>query len=122
MSLIYDGKNIKRAKNLRKNATPQENHLWYDFLRLYPVCFQRQKAIGHYIADFYCHAAKLVVEIDGGQHFEQDAEQYDESRTADLAEFGLIVLRFSNREINLRFREVCEKIDLTVKARVAHNV
>lgn len=68
MSLKYNGKNISASKNLRKNATPQENHLWYDFLSTYEVRFQSQKVIGNYIVDFYCHKAKLVVEIDGAQH------------------------------------------------------
>ena len=68
MSLDYNKKNIILAKNLRKNATPQENHLWYDFLSKYEIRFQRQKAIDNFIADFYCHKAKLVIEIDGSQH------------------------------------------------------
>ena len=67
--LGYNGKNITLAKNLRRNATPQEKHLWYDFLSKYKVRFQRQKAIGDFIADFYCHKARLVVEIDGSQHY-----------------------------------------------------
>ncbi|MGM9632138.1 MAG: endonuclease domain-containing protein, partial [Eubacteriales bacterium] len=69
MSLDYNKKNITLAKNLRKNATPQENHLWYDFLSKYEVRFQRQKAIDNFIADFYCHKAKLIIEIDGSQHY-----------------------------------------------------
>ena len=69
MPLNYNKNNIQSAKALRKNATPQENHLWYDFLRQYEVRFQRQKAIGNYIVDFYCFRAKLVVEVDGSQHF-----------------------------------------------------
>ncbi len=69
MSLEYNKKLIPRAKELRKNMTKQENHLWYDFLRIYPVRFQRQKTIDNYIADFYCHKAKLIIELDGSQHF-----------------------------------------------------
>ena len=69
MSLSYKCDNIPLAKTLRKNATPQEKHLWYDFLSTYPVRFQRQKAIDNFIADFYCHEAKLVIEIDGSQHY-----------------------------------------------------
>ena len=68
MSLEYNKNNIARAKTLRKNSTPQENHLWYDFLSTYEIRFQRQKAIDNFIADFYCHKAKLVIEIDGSQH------------------------------------------------------
>ena len=59
-----------RAQRLRKNMTPQERHLWYDFLSTYPVRFRRQRTVGPYIVDFYCAAASLVVEIDGSQHFE----------------------------------------------------
>ena len=64
MSFDYNKKNIALARNLRKNATPQENHLWYDFLSKYTVRFQRQKAIDNFIADFYCHKARLIIEID----------------------------------------------------------
>ena len=118
MSLPYKGNLIRRAKELRKNATPQENHLWYDFLRTYPVRFQRQKTIGGFIVDFYCHTAKLVIEIDGSQHYEEEAEIYDSERSAVLENYGLMVLRFSNREINMEFKEVCEQIDQTVKERI----
>ena len=115
MSLNYDGKNIPLAKALRKNATPQENHLWYDFLCRYPIHFQRQKAIGAYIADFYCHKAKLVIEIDGTQHFEDKQAVYDQRRTAFLEQLGLNVVRLNNRQINEAFPAVCEYIDLMVK-------
>ena len=121
MSLPYKAKLIPRAKELRKNATPQENHLWYDFLRSYPVRFQRQKTIGSFIADFYCHAAKLVIEIDGSQHYEPQGQAYDEERTVILEQYGLEVLRFSNRDINTDFRAVCEQIDNTVKRRLSHD-
>jgi very-short-patch-repair endonuclease len=116
MSLEYNKKNIPLAKNLRKNATPEENHLWYDFLAKYEVRFQRQKAIGHYIADFYCHKVKLIIEIDGSQHYTERGKQEDDFRTERLGEFGLKVIRFSNRQINTNFRGVCEYIDLAVKA------
>ena len=92
--------------------------MWYDYLRDYPVRFQRQKTIGSFIVDFYCHAAKLVFEIDGSQHYEPEGEAYDARRTAVLAENGLEVLRFSNREVNLEFRGVCEAIDNAVKRRL----
>ena len=119
MSLPYKSDLILRAKELRKQATPQENHLWYDFLRSYPVRFQRQKTIDSFIADFYCHAAKLVIELDGSQHYEPQGQAYDEERTAVLQKYGLEVLRFSNRDINTNFRGVCEKIDDAVKTRTA---
>ncbi len=120
MPLKYSGKNITAAKRLRKEATPQENHLWYDFLRTYEVRFQRQKAIGDYIEDFYCFRAKLVVEIDGSQHFTEKEQAYDQQRTMYLEQQGLRVLRFSNRQINEEFRAVCEYIDRIVKNSLSH--
>ena len=115
MSLDYNKKNITLAKALRKNATPQENHLWYDFLSNYEVRFQRQKAIDNFIADFYCDAAKLVIEIDGSQHFTEQGAKKDEFRTEILESYDLKVIRFTNRQINTRFRDACEYIDAVVK-------
>ena len=115
MSLDYNEKNITLAKNLRKNATPQENHLWYDFLSKYEVRFQRQKAIDNFIADFYCHKAKLIIEIDGSQHYEEENRRNDEIRTEILEGYDLKVIRFTNRQINTNFRGVCEYIDATVQ-------
>ena len=121
MSFKYNGNNIVLAKNLRKNATPQENHLWYDFLSKHEIRFQRQKAIGDYIADFYCHKAKLVIEIDGSQHFTKIGKSKDEFRTENLEKFGLKIIRFSNHQIDTRFRAVCNYIDETVKASIQEN-
>ncbi len=98
--------------------TSQERKLWYEFLRTYPVKFYKQRIIDNFIADFYCHVARLVIEIDGSQHYEQQGQAYDEERTAILEHYGLEVLRFSNRDINTRFQAVCEQIDNTVKRRV----
>jgi len=95
--------------------TAQERRLWYDFLRQYPVRFQRQKAIDNYIVDFYCHAAKLAIEIDGGQHFSEESKQRDFKRDQTLKSFGLHTIRFANNDINQRFRAVCQYIDETVK-------
>ena len=118
MSLPYQEKLIPCAKELRKNATKQENHLWYDFLCHYPVRFQRQKTIDHFIADFYCHAAKLIVELDGSQHYEEQGIERDKERTAILEQYGLKVIRFSNLEIKQNFQGVCTAIDLAVKERM----
>ena len=85
----YDKKNIPLAKELRKNMTPWERKLWYEFLRYYPVRFQRQKAIGAYIADFYCAKARLVVELDGSQHYEPEQAEKDIQRTVELEKMGL---------------------------------
>ena len=118
MSLPYQGKLIPRAKELRKEATKQENHLWYDFLKSYPVRFQRQKTIDYFIADFYCHAAKLIIELDGSQHYEEQGLERDKERTAILEQYGVMVLRFSNRDIERNFQGVCKTIELAVRERM----
>ena len=115
MSLKYNNKNIILAKNLRKNATPQEKHLWYDFLSKYEIRFQRQKAINDFIVDFYCHKAKLVIEIDGSEHYTEKGVRKDEFRTEVLEGYDLRVIRFTNRQINTNFQGVCEYIDMVVK-------
>ncbi len=122
MSLPYKANLIPKAKTLRKNATPQENHLWYDFLKSFPIRFQRQKSIGNYIVDFYCHEANLVVEIDGSQHYDENETHRDHLRTKELEKFGLVVLRYSNRDINTQFWSVCESIQYEVEARVGREI
>ena len=114
MPLLYNGKNTPLAKALRKNATPEEKHLWYDFLSTYKVRFQRQKTIDNYIADFYCHKAKLVIEIDGSQHYTEEGKRRDEFRTEILEEYNLKVIRFTNIQINHNFEGVCWYIDKVV--------
>ena len=121
MPLKYNGKNIILAKNLRKNATPQENHLWYDFLSKYEVRFQRQKSIDNFIADFYCYKAKLIIEIDGSQHYTEYGFQKDEFRTEILEGYGLKIIRFTNKQIDNNFYEVCDYIDMVVKESVFGN-
>ena len=111
----YNMANIPLAKTLRKNMTPWERKLWYDFLKNYPLRFQRQKAIGNYIADFYCAKARLVVELDGGGHYTQEQAEKDELRTKELEAMNLTVVRACNLDIDQNFRGVCEHIDLTVK-------
>ena len=110
----YNRKLIKKAQSIRRNATPQENKLWYEFLRNYPIRFQRQKTIDNYIVDFYCHKAKLVIEIDGSQHYNEAKALLDNKRTAKLNSLGLDVLRFSNNDINCCFDSVCKKINYEV--------
>ena len=104
------------ARNLRKHATPEENHLWYDFLSKYQVRFQRQKAIDDFIADFYCHKAKLIIEIDGSQHFTEEGLKKDTFRTEILEGYDLKVIRFTNHQVQTNFRGVCQFIDIVVKA------
>lgn len=111
----YNKENIPLAKTLRKNMTPQERKLWYDFLRNYPVRVQRQKAIGNYIVDFYCAKARLVIELDGGGHYTAEQTRKDELRTKDLTSMNLTVVRICNLDIDRNFSGVCEYIDLTVK-------
>ncbi len=106
---------VPAAKILRKNMTKEESHLWYDFLRTYPVRFSRQKVLGKYIADFYCAEAKLIIELDGSGHYTDDGRQYDEERTAFLQAYGITVIRITNREIHQNFRGVCEYIEQLVK-------
>ena len=111
----YNKANIPLAKDLRRNMTPWERKLWYDYLRYYPVRFQRQKAIGNYIADFYCAKARLVLELDGGGHYNEQQTKKDQFRTKELESLNLTVLRICNLDIDHNFRGVCEHIDLTVK-------
>jgi len=106
---------VTLAKKLRKEMTKEERHLWYDFLRDYQVRFMRQKILGQYIADFYCAKARIVIELDGSQHYEDENLERDQQRTLFLQQYGLHVIRISNQEINTNFLGVCEYIDLVVK-------
>ena len=106
------------SRELRKNMTPEENKLWYQFLRNYDVHFFRQRVIGNYIVDFYCRRANLVIEIDGAQHYEHDENEYDKKRTEYLKTCGIDVLRFLNKDINYNFENVCVYIDKIVKRRL----
>lgn len=117
MPFYYSKSNKRFSQELRKNMTRQERRIWYDFLRGYALQFRRQKQFGRYIADFYCSAASLVIEIDGGQHFTEEQREYDEIRTCYLESLGLRVLRFSNDEVDKSFDAVCEKIDRIVMER-----
>ena len=106
---------IPLARNLRREMTKEERHLWYDFLSSYPVRFTRQKILGKYIADFYCPALKLVIEIDGSQHYEDENFLKDGQRTSFLTGYDIKVLRFTNNDINNNFWEVCKYIDAVCK-------
>ena len=116
MPLYYNGDNLENAQFLRKNATRHEKRLWYDFLSKYETRFQRQKAIDNFIADFYCHRAKLIIEIDGAQHYTEENIARDEFRTEILEGYDLKVIRFTNHQINTNFYGVCKYIDDIVKA------
>ena len=103
------------ARRLRKDMTKEERHLWYDFLRGYPIRFLRQKVVGKYVVDFYCAAANLVVELDGSQHFEDAGRVCDAARTEFLQKYGLRVLRFANNDVMKNFEGVCTAIDKAVQ-------
>ena len=110
MFIEYDPKLKQRARALRKEMTPEEKHLWYDFLNTVRPRFLRQKLIGEYIADFYCSKCGLVIELDGAQHYEPDALEYDKIRDAYMENMGLRVLRFSNLDVRRDFGSVCRRI------------
>ena len=96
------------AKQLRKEMTKEERHMWYDFLRTYPVRFSRQKVLGKY-------EAKLIIELDGSQHYEDVNTEKDSERTAFLEGYGLTVIRIPNNEVMRNFRGVCEYVDGAVR-------
>ena len=115
MQRKHNKKIVPVARMLRKNMTKEEKHLWYDFLRTYPVRFMRQRVIGKYIADFYCAEAKLVIEIDGSGHYTEEGEQYDKERTSFLGGYGIKVLRIKNLDVMQKFKNVCRYIDFMVE-------
>ena len=120
MEYIRNRKLTKRAQELRTQATEQERRLWYAYLRTYPIQFRRQVTMHRFIVDFYCAKAKLILEIDGSQHYTEEGEAYDSERTAILESFGYKVLRISNEDVNHHFSGVCELIDQEVKDRIMH--
>ena len=103
-----------RARGLRTNATKQEKHLWYDFLCTLKPRFLRQYIIGEYIVDFYCLEAALAIELDGPQHNQPDAIEYDSIRTAYLNALGVRVLRFTNAEVDNQFQAVCARVQAAI--------
>ena len=105
----------QRARELRKNMTREEKQLWYQFLRTHPLRFLRQKVIDNYIVDFYCHEARLVIELDGSQHYEKDGLLRDQIRTECIEQRGLTVLRIPNNAVWENFEGVCAYIDEVVK-------
>ena len=114
----YNKNNITLAKNLRKNMTRWEKKLWFDFLKDYELRFQRQKAIGNYIADFYCAKAGLIIELDGEWHFEEEQSDKDIIRSEYFEQENIKVIRFTNLEVEKKFDWVCECIDVIVKTQI----
>ena len=113
----HNPNNKPLAKALRKEMTPWERKLWYCFLKDYPVRFQRQKCIDHFIVDFYCFQGKLIIELDGGGHYEPNKVKADDKRTRILESYGLKVIRFCNTDIDKNFYGVCTVIDQEVRSR-----
>ena len=113
----YNNKNVNRARELRKDMTPWERKLWYCFLKTYPIRFQRQRQIENYIVDFFCAKAGLILELDGGGHYDPKTQKKDEERTIKLESHGYKVIRFCNRDIDKNFYSVCTVIDREVKQR-----
>ena len=107
------------SQKLRRQMTKEEAHLWYQCLCKCHHRYRRQYVIGNYIVDFYCHQAKLVVELDGSQHFTPEEMEYDHKRTAWLEAQGLKVVRFSNLDVMRRFQDVCDTIYQIMEARIA---
>ncbi len=114
---MEDNELLSRSRSLRKNMTKEENKLWYQFLRKYPIQFKRQYTIGSYIVDFYCYKARLIVELDGSQHCEPNELEYDRRRTEYLESQGYQVRRYSNLDVMRQFSAVCEDIDRVATTR-----
>ena len=115
MNRKHNAELTANARTLRKNMTKEERHLWYDFLKSYPVRFLRQKVIDNYIVDFYCHSARLIIELDGSQHYEEKTLLKDKIRTERIEQRSLTVIRIPNNEVNKNFEGVCQYIDIVVK-------
>ena len=118
MTIPKDNSQLENARRLRREMTPHERKLWYLFLRKYPVKIYKQRIIGKFIVDFYCASAQVVIEVDGSQHYEPQGMAYDKERSVFLSSLGLIVLRFSNRDLDRDFPGVCEQIDITIQNRL----
>ena len=112
---------LANARNLRREMTPWERKLWYLFLKSYPIKIRRQSVIGPFIADFYCARARLIIELDGSQHFMPEGHMADDERTAALEAHGYSVLRFPNIDVDRNFRAVCETIDREIRRRIEEN-
>ena len=110
MNHLNNPKLTANSQSLQKNMPKEERHLWYDFLKSLPVAVRRQKVIGNYIVDFCIPSGKIIIELDGSQHYEPAAQDADRLRDAFLKGLGYTVLRYTNADISLRFGDVCEDI------------
>ena len=107
------------AKSMRKNMTREERHLWFDFLRRYPLRIRRQVILGNHIVDFCCGKAQLIIEIDGSQHYTPEEKEKDRKRTNDLEDLGYKVIRISNREVMTNFDGTTQYIHQEIQKRLA---
>ena len=119
MTTPKDNRQLENARRLRREMTSHERKLWYLFLRKHPAKVYKQRIIGRYIVDFYCASAKLVIELDGSQHYELPGIEYDRERSAFLEGLGFEVLRFSNYDVDRCFESVCAQIDLVIQRRLS---
>ena len=106
---------LQKSKELRKNMTKEERKLWYEFLKDMPLTIKRQKIIGNYIVDFYCFEKRLIIEIDGSQHYTLEAKARDAKRDLFLADNGYVVVRYGDSDINNNFEDVCQDLLLKLK-------
>ena len=111
---------LGHARSLRKSKTKEERHLWYDFLRYCSPRFRRQEIISNYIIDFFCHDAKLAIELDGSQHCEPAVITYDQKRTEHLMSLGITLVRYSNLEVKNNFSGVCQHILMLLECTGCH--
>ena len=107
------------AKSMRKDMTREERHLWFDFLRRYPLRIRRQVILGNYIVDFCCEKAQLIIEIDGSQHYTPEEKEKDRKRTNDLKDLGYKVIRISNRDVMTNFDGITQYIHQEIQKRLA---
>lgn len=110
MNKLHNANLTGKAKFLRKNITKEERHLWYDFLKKLLITVNRQKIMGNYIVDFYIAKSKLIIELDGSQHYQTEKKNNDIIRDSLLKQQGYTVLRYSNKDINENFNAVCQDI------------
>ena len=102
--------------------TREEKRLWYDFLKDHPIRFLKQKVIDNYVVDFYCHTARLIIELDGSQHYEPEGKLKDKIRTEKIESRDLTVIRIPNYEVNKNFRGVCDYIDMILRERLDQGI
>ena len=108
---------VERAHKMRKEPTEEENKLWHILLKKIRPRFLRQRVIGNYIVDFCCPKLKLIIEVDGEQHYMPENEKYENKRTAFLEQSGYKIIRFYNSDINKLIRNAEQTIIYTCKER-----